>query len=83
MRRVVLAFLIGGCMVAVPGVSAQAAEPMNKPLPPAACNQGTMNAHEHIGHGSDTTPNGRMIEAHFRVPNESAGFCATNTTMPG
>jgi hypothetical protein len=44
-------------------------------LPPAACNQGTMNAHENI---PETTGSGKTTPAHRAVPggeNESPSGC--------
>jgi hypothetical protein len=65
MRRVVLSLLLAAGMSVAPAVPALADVSTTQQLPAAACNQGTMNAHEHI---PETTGTGVTTPAHGAVP---------------
>ena len=65
MRRVILALLFVGAIVATPASSALGDVSTTQHLPAAACNQGTMNAHEHI---PEATGSGKTTPGHFAVP---------------
>lgn len=65
MRRVVLSLLLAAGMSVAPAVPALADVSTTQQLPAAACNQGTMNAHERI---PETTGTGVTTPAHGAVP---------------
>jgi hypothetical protein len=65
MRRVVLSLLLAAGMAIAPAVPALADVSMTQPLPAAACNQGTMNAHERI---PEMTGTGVTTPGHSAVP---------------
>jgi hypothetical protein len=65
MRRVILSLLFMGAIVASPAVPALGSVSTTQHLPAAACNQGTMNAHEHI---PEATGSGKTTPGHFAVP---------------
>jgi hypothetical protein len=74
MRRTIVALALGSALLAVPGGSALANISTTQMLPPAACNQGTMNAHMHIPPvpGNGMNPNlsrfNDQTNAHNAVP---------------
>jgi hypothetical protein len=65
MRKALLSLVLAGAIVASPAVPALADVSTTQHLPAAACNQGTMNAHESI---PGTTGNGKTTPGHFAVP---------------
>jgi hypothetical protein len=65
MRRVVLSLVLAAGLAAAPAVPALADVSTTQQLPVAACNQGTMNAHERI---PETTGTGVTTPAHGAVP---------------
>jgi hypothetical protein len=65
MRRVVLSLLLAAGMSVAPAVPALADVSATQQLPAAACNQGTMNAHERI---PETTGTGVTTPGHGAVP---------------
>ena len=71
MRRVAVSFAVFAGSFALAASPAAAKAPLVKELPPAACNQGTQNAHRHIPRG---------VPGHPHVPHFMMGFCMT---MPG
>lgn len=70
MRRFILSLVVAGALGTIGAAPAAAEAPFVQELPDAACNQGTMNAHQSIPRG---TP------GHPHVPHHM-GFCMT---MPG
>ena len=65
MRRMTLSLLLAGAIVASPALPAMGDVSPTQHLPAAACNQGTMNAHENI---PETTGTGTTTPAHMAVP---------------
>ena len=65
MRKTLLALALAGALAGVGAVQASADISTTQTLPTAACNQGTMNAHESI---PETTGTGAMVPAHDAVP---------------
>lgn len=75
MRNVIFALALGGSMLAMSSGPALADVSPTQSLPPAACNQGTMNAHNHI---PETTGTGATTPGHMAVPgtaNQSPSGC--------
>ena len=70
MRRVAVSFSVFVGSLALAASPSAADAPLVQELPPAACNQGTHNAHGNIPRG---------VPGHPHVPH-SMGFCMT---MPG
>jgi hypothetical protein len=65
MRRTILTLTVAGAIAVPFATPAQA-------LPSAACNQGTMNAHNSI---PETTGTGMVTPGHAAVPEEGAEGC--------
>lgn len=65
MRRSIASFLIGAALLLAPALPAMADVSTTQQLPSAACNDGTMNAHESI---PETTGTGVTTPAHRDVP---------------
>jgi hypothetical protein len=65
MRKTLVATLIAVALVGLPATAATAAVSHTQTLPTAACNAGTMNAHESI---PETTGTGATTPAHAAVP---------------
>ena len=73
--RRVLTIAATAALLAVPAAPALGDVSPTQALPPAACNQGTMNAHENI---PETTGSGKTTPAHGAVPggeNQSPSGC--------
>lgn len=74
MRKLLLALSLTGALLTVPAAPVLADISTTQPLPSAACNQGTMNAHMHIPPvpGKGMNPNlgrfGNQTNAHNAVP---------------
>lgn len=74
MRTLLLTAILTGSVLALPAAPALADISTTQHLPTAACNQGTMNAHEHIPPvpGNGMNPNlsrfGDQTNAHNAVP---------------
>lgn len=64
MRRLLAASVLTGALL-LPATPALAKVSPTQKLPAAACNQGTMNAHESV---PETTGNGTPIHAHDAIP---------------
>lgn len=65
MRRAILSMVLAGAIVTSPALPALGDASTTQQLPAAACNQGTMNAHEDI---PETTGSGKTTPGHFAVP---------------
>jgi hypothetical protein len=65
MRKTILVLMITAGSVLGVEASALADVSTTQQLPTAACNQGTMNAHNHI---PETTGNGKTTPGHGAVP---------------
>jgi hypothetical protein len=65
MRRAILSLVLAGAIVGSPALPALGDVSTTQHLPEAACNQGTMNAHESI---PETTGNGKTTPGHSAVP---------------
>ena len=73
MRRAIVSLVAAAALTGVPAVPVLADVSPTQSLPAASCNDGTMNAHEHI---PETTGTGTTTPAHAAVPgfeNESGG----------
>lgn len=68
MRRWILAFVLAGAVVMVPG----AANAGQATAPSSACNAGTMNAHSQV---PGATGSGAAVEAHEHIPDLEDGAC--------
>ena len=66
MRRVILAIVLAVGMIIAIATAAAAGVSPTQPLPAAACNQGTMNAHENAV--PETTGTGAPNMAHEAIP---------------
>jgi hypothetical protein len=64
-RRTVVSLLLAAAIVASPALPALGDVSTTQHLPAAACNQGTMNAHERI---PESTGSGKTTPGHFAVP---------------
>jgi hypothetical protein len=74
-RRCVARFAAAAALAILAATPALGAVSPTQPLPTAACNQGTMNAHENI---PEMTGSGKTTPAHGAVPggeNESPSGC--------
>jgi len=65
MRKIMIAIALTASAAAIPAFPASADVSTTQPLPVAACNAGTMNAHESI---PETTGTGVTTPAHAAVP---------------
>ena len=65
MRKILVTTVVAAALVGVPAAAASADVSHNQTLPTAACNAGTMNAHESI---PETTGTGATTPAHDAVP---------------
>jgi hypothetical protein len=65
MRKTLLALAVAATVAALPAPAALAKVSTTQHLPAAACNQGTMNAHENV---PETTGNGKTTPAHAAIP---------------
>ncbi len=65
MRRAILSLVLAVAIVGSAALPALGDVSTTQHLPAAACNQGTMNAHESI---PETTGNGKTTPGHFAVP---------------
>ena len=75
MRRSILALTIAGALAVLSAAPALGGVSPTQALPLAACNQGTMNAHERI---PETTGSGKTTPAHEAAPgdeNQSPSGC--------
>jgi hypothetical protein len=63
MRKLLLSLTVGAALVA--GAPASADVSTTQHLPSAACNQGTMNAHESV---PEMTGSGETVPAHEAIP---------------
>ena len=70
MRKLVLSIAVAAAAMGAGALPAAAEAPFVKELPDAACNQGTMNAHQSVPRG---------VPGHPHIPH-MMGFCMT---MPG
>lgn len=65
MKRTLAILALAGAGMVTSGGSVLAAPSTTQSLPTAACNQGTMNAHERM---PETTGNGKTTPGHAAVP---------------
>jgi hypothetical protein len=65
MRRLVLTLTLAGVLAAAAAAPVAARVSTTQALPAAACNQGTMNAHERV---PETTGTGTTTPAHAAIP---------------
>ena len=65
MRRLALTLTLAGVLAATAAAPGAAAVSTTQALPAAACNQGTMNAHERV---PETTGTGDTTPAHAAIP---------------
>ena len=73
MKKVIASLAVAAAFAVAPSATAVADVSPTQSLPAASCNQGTMNAHEHI---PETTGTGETTPGHGAVPgfeNESGG----------
>lgn len=64
-KRLILGLVLAGSLAAVPATPALSDVSPTQQLPAAACNQGTMNAHENV---PETTGSGKTTPAHEAIP---------------
>jgi hypothetical protein len=73
MRRLLVSLGLAAMLTAGSVASALAAPSSTQVLPDAACNAGTMNAHESV---PETTGSGKTTPGHIAIPGEHAdGTC--------
>ena len=72
MRKLILT-IVAACSLAFATASVALAAPRSMTLPAAACNPGTMNAHESI---PETTGTGATTPGHVAVPSSEEGPCS-------
>ena len=65
MRTLLLSLSLVAPLLGIAAAPAAADVPTRRALPTAACNEGTMNAHERV---PETTGNGSAIHAHEAIP---------------
>ena len=65
MKRLIVALALSGGLAGVAGTPALSDVSTMQYLPAAACNQGTMNAHENV---PETTGSGKTTPAHEAIP---------------
>ena len=65
MRRTMLPLALAGALTGAAALPASAHVSTTQTLPAAACNQGTMNAHENV---PETTGTGVTTPAHAAIP---------------
>ncbi len=65
MRKAMLTLALAGSLAGVAAIPASANVSTTQTLPAAACNQGTMNAHESV---PETTGTGTTTPAHAAIP---------------
>jgi hypothetical protein len=69
MRKLVFVLTLTGALLGGPALLVAAGD-----LPSAACNDGTMNAHNRV---PETTGNGSPVHAHEAIPeSENGGACS-------
>jgi hypothetical protein len=65
MRRILASTILAGALLGAAVAPALAGVSTTQHLPAAACNQGTMNAHEHV---PPMTGSGKMTPGHMAIP---------------
>ena len=65
MRKIVVSLLISGLLASFVASPTLGDVSTTQPLPAAACNQGTMNAHEHV---PEMTGSGKTTPGHEAIP---------------
>ena len=65
MRKAFASLLVAGALLGTPAIPALAGVSTTQHLPAAACNQGTMNAHQSI---PESTGSGKTTPGHAAVP---------------
>jgi hypothetical protein len=65
MRKALVSLTLAGSLLGLLAGPALADVSTTRPLPAAACNQGTMNAHENV---PETTGSGKTTPGHAAIP---------------
>jgi hypothetical protein len=74
MKKIIVSLAVAAAIIVAPAATAVADVSHTQSLPTAACNQGTMNAHNHI---PETTGTGATTPGHGAVPGTA------NTALSG